>query len=252
MKRHSAFRSTQVSLYLALIFVGVFIGCGGGTSGSGLNAYEGRVQTEDGKALEGVSITVEQTGDSTTSDKNGDFLILSDASGDEVAILAETSSFSHRVLVRNVLDEDSRIRVNITVDSILQSARTTDFNVRASIVGVCDYYFENRETIRQSNRVPPGTVCTAKVQVLAEGRLLDGAQVALQYSSCKPNAPWTTIGVAATGAEGVSGIAKLSFEYESSEQFCRYRIVAPYNFGDAWPVYYPIDTYAEQQVTHGR
>lgn len=229
---------TRVACFIA-------IGCGGGTSGTGLNTYEGRVSYEDGAPIAGAVLTLESTGDSTSTNSNGDFTIDSTASGSEVSLLAESPTFSEHLTIRNVLKEHSRIRVNVTIDSVKQRASKTDFNVKAQFVGLCDYYFENRAVIRQANHVPEGTICTIRVDVLADGTRLDDAMVALQYSSCEPHAPWETLITAVTGTEG-AGEAKLSFEYKSSAEVCRYRVVAPYKLGNAWPVYYPIDTFAEQ------
>lgn len=203
-----------------------------------------------GAPVQGAVVTVESTGDSTTTDANGDFELHSSASGPEVVLLAETATFSDRVKIRNVIEEHSRIRVNLTIDAVEQRASKTDFNVRAQFVGACDYYFENSAVIRQANHVPEGTVCTLRVDLLAEGERLDGASVALQYASCEPNATWRTIQTATTGAEG-PGETKISFEYVSSAEFCRYRVVAPYKFSNAWPIYYPIDTFAEQATHDG-
>lgn len=230
---------------LALLACSALGACGGGTSGTGMNAYEGRVTDTSGAPVQGAVLTVESTGDSAVTDSNGDFLVQSTASGPEVVILAETADFSGHVTVRNVIAEHSRVRVNVTIDAVRQRASTTDFNARAQFVGLCDYYFENREIIRQANRVPKGTVCTLKIDLLADGERLDGAAVALQSATCERDAVWQTIQAAETGSEG-PGEAKISFKYVSSREYCRYRVVMPYHFGNAWPIYYPIDTFAEQ------
>lgn len=238
-------RHLPLKSFVVLITSIVLTSCGGGTSGTGMNTYEGRVGYDNGAPIEGATLTVESTGDSTTTNANGEFAVNSKAFGPEVAILAETSSFSERITVRNVFEEHSRIRVDVTIDSIRQHASTTDFNVKAQFVGLCDVYFENRAIIRQANHVPQGTVCTLRVDLLADGERLDGATIALQYATCEPNSRWETLQTSQTGIEG-PGEAKISFEYKSSKEFCRYRIVAPFRLGNAWPIYYPIDTFAEQ------
>ena len=240
MKKQAFFRSVLAQ------FICVFlVSCGGGTSGTGLNEYEGRVTDISGAPVNGAVMTVQSTGDSATTDANGEFLITSEASGEEVSILAEAEGFSGHVKVRNVFPEHSRIRINMTIDRVKQEASKVDFNVKAQFVGFCDYYFENRSTIRQANAVPGGTICTVKVDLLADGQRLDGASVALEYASCEQNAIWRPVVAGITGAEN-PGEVKLSFEFISSSKFCRYRVVAPYKLGNAWPVYYPIDTFAEQ------
>ncbi len=242
-------RRAIVSHLILIQFFVCCVGCGGGTSGTGLNAYEGTVVDRKGSPVQGMRLTIESTGDSTESDERGDFLLHSSASGAEVSILAEQGSFSQKITVKNVFEEHSRVRIALTVDAIGQKASNTDFNVKAGMVGICDYYFENRSTIRQANQVPSGTVCTLKVDVLANGSYLDGATVALQYASCGEGATWTTLSTATTG-EYAPGSAKISFEFASSAEFCRYRLVAPYHLGRAWPILYPIDTFAEQAGNH--
>lgn len=239
--------SSLPKMLFVLITCLTLASCGGGTSGTGMNTYEGRMAYDSGAPIEGATLTVESTGDSTTTDSNGEFVVNSKASGPEVVILGETSVFSERITVRNVFQEHSRIRVNVTIDSVKQHASTTDFNVKAQFVGLCDYYFENRAIIRQANHVPEGTVCTLKVDLMANGEKLDGAMIALQFATCEPHARWKTLQTTQTGAES-PGEAKMSFEYISSKEFCRYRVVAPYKFGNAWPIYYPIDTFAEQSA----
>jgi hypothetical protein len=134
--------------------------CGGGTSGSGLNVYEGQVVLNDGKSIAGAVITIESSGDSTTSKANGKFRLFSGASGDQVVLLAETATLTKRVSLRNIFEEHSRVRVQIVMDQRPTDRAPQHFNVRTYMAGLCDAYFENRETIRQSNRFPFGTVCT--------------------------------------------------------------------------------------------
>lgn len=229
---------------LSVIFA---VSCGGGTSGTGLNAYEGTVTDQKGAPLEGVSLTVESTGDSAKTDRNGNFELQSSASGQEVALLAESSTRSSRVTVRNVFAEDSRVQISVVLGSHPQDSSATHLNVRSRMVGYCDYYFENRTTIRQANHVPGDTVCTLKTEVLEDGLPLDGALVALEYAGCAESSPWSLLAVGETNSVETPGSAKISFTYIDSPTYCRYRVIAPYKSNGEKPVYYPIQTFTKQE-----
>lgn len=240
-------RGTTFEFVLILIS-GLVAACGGGTSGSGLNSYEGRVVNQSGAPLEGVRLTIESTGETTETDFQGYFILQSGASDAQIYLLAQRGDFKDRLRVDNVFEGDSRFRIDVTIDSIRQRAAVTNFNMRARMVGLCDYYFENGIFIRQSNRVPGGTTCTLRVELFADGSPLNDARVALEYSSCDAGAQWKLLKEVTTGVEGEDGAAKIRFAYRSAPDFCRYRIVAPYRFATAWPLYYPIETFQENKA----
>lgn len=239
----------QFALHSILVFIVAFffVSCGGGTSGSGLKTYQGTVTTVDNKALPQVAVTIEDTGDSSFTNNEGQFAIKSNASGSEVRFLLESPQFSSRFTLKDIPDESSRIEMTVTVDPETQSTQVSNVSVRAWMAGTCDFYFENREVIRQSNRVPTGTVCSLNVRILGDGSPLANVPVALQYSSCAPHSTWETLLVTQTGSGSHTGAAELNFQFIDSETFCRYRIIAPFGVQGITGVTYPIDTFTEQE-----
>ncbi len=231
--------------YILLLLILLLSNCGGGTSGSGLHTYEGKIDSTEGNSLSGVNITIESTGDSTTTNDNGEFLIESEASGEEVPFLLKSPTFENRFILKDIPEDSSRITFDITVDTKSDTVQVNNVRVKARFAGLCDYYFENREIIRQANRVPIGTICSLNVEVLGDGRRLSNVPVALQYASCKPRAEWKTIKAVNTGELRHAGSVEINFEYIDSEEYCRYRIVAP--VGGHPQGIYPIDTFTEQE-----
>ncbi len=229
-------------LFLCVPFI---TGCGGGTSGSGLKSFDGMLVNRSGAALGGVLITIETTGDSAVTDADGHFVIISDVYGDEVTFLIESDEIRRKFSLKDVPQDSSRYTVDVTLDTGSDFIKVSNIRVNARFAGLCDYYFENREIIRQSNRVPEGTVCSLNVDVLSDGRRLENIPVILQYARCEPNSRWNTILVTKTGERERAGSAEVNFVYVDSPEFCRYRVVSP---SDSEPfASYPIDTFSEQE-----
>lgn len=225
-------------------------GCGGGTSGSGLKNYHGSIDDTSSRALPGVNVTIESTGDNTTTDTDGKFAFQSSAFGKDISFLIESTDFKSRVVLQEIPESSAHISLKIVVDTRTDVAVVNQLNVRAGFVGLCDNYFENTETIRQANQVPDGTVCTLSAIVRGDGQLLNNIPVALEYSGCNETSAWETIAVALTGLEEENGEGKVkfSFPYHDSSTYCRYRIVAPSDSSIHVPVYFPIVTFTEQRI----
>lgn len=157
----------------------------------------------------------------------------------------ESPEFENRFILKDIPKDSSRIALDITVNTETDAIEVKNIRVRAGFAGLCDYYFENREIIRQSNRVPPGTICSLNVEVMGDGRRLEKVPVALQYAGCQPGSTWKTLLTVNTGEGKHAGSAEVNFEYKDSAVFCRYRVVAPVGatpFGTC-----PIDTFTEQE-----
>ncbi len=221
--------------------------CGGGTSGSGLKTFDGKVMSSDGQPLSGVVVSIESSNETAVTDTDGVFSLTSSASGEQVDFRIESAEFSTGFSLAAVSDDNARIALAITVDTVADTLEVDHVRLRAWFAGVCDLYFENSAVIRQANRVPRGTVCSLNVEVLGAGHRLGGIPVALQYSRCEEGSTWETLTVVRTDTGVHQGAAELNFVYTSSPEFCRYRVVAPAGAGGDGPVsYYPIDTFAEQ------
>ncbi len=221
--------------------------CGGGTSGSGLKTYQGRVITPFNEALSEVAVTIEDTGDSSVTDVNGRFSIKSNAAGATVRFLLESPDFTTRFTLIDIPDESSRIGMRVTVNPQTNETTVKNLSVRTWMAGYCEPFFESREVIRQIKNVPDGTECSLNVRVLRDGQPVADLPIALQYSSCEPGSSWQLLRESRTGTGNHQGAAELNFGFIDSSEFCRYRVIAPYNGPNTPGVPYPIDTFTEQE-----
>jgi hypothetical protein len=98
-----------------IIVLGVLGGCGGGTQGTGGIAIEGRILKTDGTGLSDTTVTVAQTGDSTTTDQNGSFSLRTSVVGD-ASLLLESTTFSTEVAIGTVSTNTATVRLTISVN----------------------------------------------------------------------------------------------------------------------------------------
>ena len=227
-------------------------GCGGGTAGTGLDqdsSFEGRVSSLGGTPIADVRVTIVGTQASSVTDSEGRFEIESPTTvaDSEIQIALDGDGINTTVRVPQLDATETRSALDISIDVVRNRATVSKVDVKAEIVGVCDFYFENRTVIRQANRAPQGITCTLKVRVLADGALLGDVPVALQYKSCQPSDDWDTL-VEGTTSPGVhSGVAQLTFRFFDSPAFCQYRVVAPFNT-PVRPVIFRIETFTFQAL----
>lgn len=235
-------------LPISAVFVSVIlVGCGGGTDGSGLKTYEGNVSSKEGRVLSGVNVTIETTGESSVTNSNGQFVIKSDAYGAEVPFILESSEFENRFILKDITESSARITMDISVDTATDIIEVNNVRIRAWFAGLCDQFFENREVIRQANRVPPGTVCSLNVEVLGDGGRLSSIPVVLEVAACEPGSPWRDIKTVQTGEGPRAGSAEINFEFRDSASFCRYRVRVDTPARNSRFAVYPIDTFSEQE-----
>lgn len=230
-------------LLLSLLF---FASCGGGTSGSGLKRYEGRIATADNQALSEISVTIENTGDSSVTNSGGEFVIDSQAAGPDVNFLLESPDFISRFVLKDIPEDSSHVTMHVLVDPESQVAEVQKISVRAWMTGECDGYFQNGDFLHQADVVPNDLQCSLHVRVFGDGKPLTKVPVALQYSNCANDAHWRTLRVARTGNGEEPGSTDISFHFVDSEQFCRYRVIAAFNSTGTVGAVYRIDTLTEQ------
>lgn len=244
------FRKTALlwAIFPLLLFFS-FQACGGGTGGTGVKAYEGTVRTLDQMPLNDAHLTIEDTGETSTSDVDGNFVIYSKAYGARVKFLLETPLFSTSFTLNDISEDSSRVNVALVVDPASKRVNITQFSVKAKIVGDCMPYFTNGESIDQSVELPyPGIkTCTLDIRVYGDGLPRRKIPIALQHAGCDPNSLWIEDAQTETGDGNHRGKAKLSFQFSPSEDACRYRILAPFNYRGFSPLAYPINTLLTQQ-----
>ena len=251
-KEESPYRSAFLGIitsFIALLFLN---SCGGGTSGSGIKSFEGRISESDGRGVSDALISVELTGESSRSNSDGEFIIQSSVSGPSVDFLIDTPSKQERFSLRNISEESSRVSIAIVLAAPGRTPEVHDISIRAWFVGLCAPFFFNGDTIQQKAPTPPGAICSLNVELLGDGERLSSAPLILQYAGCDENSSWQTLSQALTGTGRSAGAAEINFEFKDSPQFCRYRVVLGKSFGNFPFTRYPIDTLTEQGFYQAR
>lgn len=237
-----------------LIFVLSLVGCGGGSEGTGIggNTLQGTVSLDENIPVEGALVTVAETGQSALTDVNGKFSIETPVSVRKVTLAVSVNNVDGNVVIPELPVEPSTVDVDIHVNPETQSVDATAVNAKASVVGLCDAFFENEAVIRQSNPIADGTSCVAKVTLKSNGRALRGVPVAIRARPCNDLAPWQTIATAVTAKDLHGGIAQLSFQFFNTPEYCDYQIVAPYGTPQYQSVFISIRTFQRAAVDASR
>ena len=229
-------------LFLFLL-VGICTACGGGTTGTGVQTYEGQIVTTKEQPLQNVKVTILETGATDTTDANGSFSIPTEVSNSAVNLKLEGDNIDTTYQVKTTSASDSKVRVTIHIDEVTRNVEVTEFAAEVAMVGQCDHYFQNDVVIRQTREVPPNTTCTLKVILYGDGKLQGDLPVELQVRGCDPFTMWHSIDTERTGVGLHRGVAQLSMDYQSSKVFCEYRVLAPVNVPGYSPLDYRVHTY---------
>lgn len=242
----------RVRRVICCIAVTILASCGGGTSGTGLQTFDGQVKSTDGDPIVGASVTLTATGEGAVTDERGRFVLSSAVELEpqqNLEFRLESPEFAGTFVVPDgaVVDGSSQITLDIVVDPVSRTLELTNFSLQVQMVGPCAAAFLNEETVRQVVDLPRGTDCTVEVEVRGDGLLRGDIPVALQVRTCsgKPGV-WQTLRVAATG-EGTSlGKVEMDFPFSNTEKYCRYRIVAPYQNPEYRAAAFAIESLQEQ------
>ena len=109
-------------LGISLVLGIALIGCGGGSSGTGGQQYQGTVLSRTSQPLPGVRITITQSGDSTVTDANGYYSVVTDTSGGSVTYTFEAPGIQIQFTLEGVSANASVVTVNFILDEQEQSA----------------------------------------------------------------------------------------------------------------------------------
>lgn len=237
---------------LSCIALVVLSGCGGGTSGTGLQTFDGQVKSADGVPIVGASVTLTATGDSSLTDQQGRFVLRSavDPKADhKIEFLLEAEDFSGTFEVPEgaLTEGSSQITVDVVVDPVGRTLELTNFTLTVQMTGRCASAFSNDEVIRQILELPRNTSCTLDAELKGNGLLRGNVPLVLQYRACsgKPGV-WQNMYVSTTGVGDKLGKAQIPFSFSDSAKFCRYRVVAPYNYRDYRSAVFALQTLSEQ------
>lgn len=230
---------------VCLLFLVLLIGCGGGSSGTGTkSSFEGIVQTVSGDPYSGATVTLLETGDSTTTDGSGQFILESEFSKSEATFEIERNLFKTQVAVSDLDASSNTFSLNITVDPDAGTASIRGADIRVKFVGICDNYFENNRTIRQSTQVPRGTNCTLQVTTKALRGGLPNREFQLQFRACSDSSNWNILAQSETNDVGIGSI---QFPFVDDATHCIYRVLVPLNDNEIRPISFKIQTFTFQR-----
>jgi hypothetical protein len=215
---------------LLLVIVLMLMGCGGGSAGTGTGpivVVQGAILDQSGSPVSDVSIRVIETGGEATTTSNGEFQLTTESESDSVTLEVISEDGNTAYIKVEIPEDGGTVEVVLTINPKLDQINAETLEVGAAIVGRCNIYFENRLTIRQSNRTPKGLKCVAKVTVAADGRRLGDVPFLVQYRDCRGELPWVTVAAGTTMGRPNQGIGQAEFPFTDDESHCLYRIVAP-------------------------
>lgn len=233
----------KILLALLIVIAG---GCGGGSEGTGTisggRTLEGQILDVSDKPLTDASVTVLDTGDSTSTDSHGNFQIAAPESQTEITLEVESGALKNSVTLTNIDPDASSIRVALTADPQRNTITATNLQVWSRIVGDCDRYFENRAIIRQSNKIPNKHLsCTMRFFVSGDGDRLERVPGAMEVRACDQT-NWRPIASGMTGFGINAGVGDIQFTFIDDRRNCEYRVVAPAGDADAKSQYIYLQT----------
>ncbi len=124
--------SDLLGVAAVLVLLVFLFGCGGGSSGTGLQGpvLEGLIVSPEGEGVEGVTVTVSETGDQTVSDQNGEFSVDVTEPVDGITVQLDGGQIQTGISVNNIPDSTTGIDIAVTVDPNTGGVSDTDVSLR--------------------------------------------------------------------------------------------------------------------------
>lgn len=219
-----------IALILVLLLL---VQCGGGSEGTGnvnTKTLSGNVRMSDGEPLVDAEVTVQETGDSTTTDSVGSFLLQTETDASILNLLIEKGALRASTTLSGLDEFTSNVKVDLTLlQNGDESLVTVGYlEVWARIVGECEKYFENEAIIRQKRKVPDDLRCTLRFFASGDGQRLERIRGRIDVRSCDSN-EWRPIANGTTGSGANAGLGDIDFDFIDNKRNCVYRLIAPLN-----------------------
>lgn len=254
-------KETKVRIFNLLLIAGTLFlsGCsGGGTEGTGIPkaVVRGNVVDSNGEALGETSLTILETGDSSTTDENGQFVIHMREGNSRLTFLIKNETLDTTAILEAIPENASQIDVKISVNveedkaeaRLISLSTISKFKLKAEVVSSCRYAFRTtKDGLVQRQGLISGTLCNLKATVLGDGKLIGGVKVAIQRRPCKSNSEWVTAEVGITSTRVRMGTVRIPFRFYTTERACQYRVVAPFGQDNDSIDIVPIQTIQERQ-----
>lgn len=240
----------KISLIIFLILLNAC--SGGGSSGTGTVTIQGSLRTTDGQPVAAALVNVAGDDRQVQTDANGIFIL--DVSSEEsqdgiIPLEIKSEGSTGTVDVQTDIEQTSNVTISVEIKLDPQDKLivVNQVDVEAKIVGTCDLYFENLNTIRQSNKAPQGVNCALKVSIKGDGKPLSDVPFVLEYTGCSESREWHTLAAGETRSAPVPGDGQLQFNFYDDSEKCVYRVIAPYELPGVKPVITKIHTFTKQQ-----
>ena len=236
---------------LSKLLIAFFLGlsssaCGGGSEGTGpigssQRNLTGSVLREDGQPAAQATVTDLGSGASTETDDSGAFSIVVTVDQGPVKLQIDSDSTSRTVSIGDVSSEAPALQVTIDLGSEGSSDQPRNISIWARIVGACDQFFENKETIRQSNPIAGEMICTLKFFASGDGKRLERTPATIEVRACNQRR-WRPIAFGKTGAGVDAGVGQIEFTFIDNERNCEYRLGAPHDLAGSDELFVYITT----------
>lgn len=238
------YSNKHIILFLCFVPIYLINGCGGGTSGTGVDTqdYRGVVLDRSGSPISNARVTIEETGDSDTTEVDGTFDIQSTTNLVNATLLIETKVSETKVAVDQIQSVSQSIAIAID-ENVASHQKSAGYDIRAKLVGVCDPFFVNSRPIIQTEKIPTSKICPLLVSIRTIDGGLANRKFQIQSNTCDASASWKLISEGQTGADGTG---KINFNFEDTKSKCIYRILVPINDKRIKPISFEIRTLSFQ------
>ncbi len=157
IRRFSSRRALVLSL-LSVVLTVFSLGCGGGTSGTGVKEFSGIVKGADGAPVSGAEVTIVETGASTTTDEGGNFSVATEVGEGEVSVQVTAVEVSGEVEVANLPQGNALVEIALEVDDSAQTVTATAISITSEEEQDTDGAESEEEPSNDGVVIPPPLV----------------------------------------------------------------------------------------------
>lgn len=119
-------------IVLLISIVSLSLGCGGGTSGTGVKEFEGSLTTLGGDPVVGARITLVESGTTVTTDSQGKFALSGDLPEGQVALQVETNGVTNTVTISQLPRGEAAVNVELQLNQQTSSVTATNVIITPS------------------------------------------------------------------------------------------------------------------------
>lgn len=214
----------------------IFTGCnGGGTSGTGLRSFEGKIYREDSTPLENAEIRILETGEWTASTADGNFLLSSTFRLKDVTLKITHPSVSDSVPIGDIPETIDLVKLELAANTdtntveprLIDFSRFKELGLSIRMLDDCEQAFQTtQEGLEQVTPLSQGRSCRLRAQVYGDERPAPGVLVTIDRRACHESSPWRRVAAARTRSGAQQGSVIIPFRFFVSDSSCQYRVTA--------------------------